>query len=323
MTLQLSDIGRRVVIRYQLSEPVNGAHATDVLGVLTDWQDDRLSVTTKSGEIVTVSRADILAAKVVPPRTVTRREIREVETVALDGWRGLEFETLGGWVLRAADGFTRRANACVPLADPDRPLDAAIDAVDRWYAERGLPPTFLIPSMLGTALEPVLEARGWPVVSEDVLVMTAALPTVAEAIRADLPPVRVRATPDATWLGSYHYRGGELPAAGHEVLTNTEILGFASVDHDGENAAIARGTVTEAPSGRRWAGVTAVEVDPAHRRQGLGTHIVAGIAQWAGGHDATDVFLQVSATNTAALRTYERLGFAEHHRYRYRRKPSE
>ena len=51
----------------------------------------------------------------------------------------VESERLGDWELRAASGFTRRANSVLPLGDPRLPLDEALDAVRRWYGDRGLP----------------------------------------------------------------------------------------------------------------------------------------------------------------------------------------
>ena len=44
--------------------------------------------------------------------------------------------------------------------------------------------------------------------------------------------------------------------------------------------------------------------------------------EWARGHGATDGYLQVSDGNASAIAMYQRLGFTEHHRYRYRRLPT-
>ena len=319
MTLRATDVGRRVVVRYRLPEPEDGARATDVLGVLTSWSDGKLVVRRKDGELVTVAEGDVLAAKVVPPRTVTRREIRDLEAAAAEGWRGLESELLGGWLLRAARGFTGRANSCLPLSDPGVPLSVAVDHVSRWYRERGLTPAFQVPDRLAPQLDAVLDAGGWRPPPENVLVMTAEVAIITAAFRDDLPPVAVAPSPDDAWLAAYHYRGGTLPAHARDVLVNASLAGFGAVDDGGRRVAIARGAVSDAPSGRRWLGITAVEVDPAARRRGLGTHVVAGVARWAESHGATHAYLQVSEGNAAALRAYERMGFTEHHRYHYRR----
>lgn len=321
MNLGTGDVGRRVVIRYRLDEPAGDAHATDVIGVLDSWADGALQVTTADGRTVEVDETAVIAAKPVPPRTVRRGEVRDLEAAAAAGWRALDAEWLGGWLLRASDGFTRRVNSCLPLGDPSMPIASAVDAVQRWYQARALSPAFQLPLPLAGALGRTLDAAGWTVASEDVLVMTASIADTVAATRPDLPPVRVDDEPDEQWLASYHYRGDELPPAARRVLANAEVVGFASADDGDERAAIARGAVTSAPSGRRWVGVTAVEVAPDHRRRGLGTHIVAGLASWAGEHGATDMYLQVSADNAAAIATYEKLGFVEHHRYHYRRAP--
>lgn len=324
MNLGTGDVGRRVVIRYRLDEPAGDAYATDVIGRLDAWTGGALHVTTAQGRTVEVAETAVIAAKPIPPRTVRRSEVRDLEAAAAGGWRALESEWLGGWLLRASDGFTRRANSCLPLDDPGVPVAAAVEAVRRWYGARALPPVFQLPLPLAGALGRTLDAAGWTVASEDVLVMTASIAETAAATRPHLSPVRVDDEPDEAWLASYHYRGEELPPAARRVLVNVDdagTVGFASADDGSERAAIARGAVTSAPSGRHWIGVTAVEVAPDHRRRGLGTHIVAGLASWAGERGATDMYLQVSADNAAAIAAYEKLGFVEHHRYHYRRAP--
>ncbi|MGH8774909.1 MAG: GNAT family N-acetyltransferase [Jiangellaceae bacterium] len=310
-------IGCRVVVRYRLS---TGGQATDVLGELARWDDGVLTVRRADGETVEVAAADVIAARQVAPRRLVRREIRALEAAAALGWQALESERLGGWLLRAAGGFTRRANSCLPLADPGVPLTVAVARVSHWYRERRLPPAFQVPAPLGRTLDTHLDGLGWPPAAEDVLVMTSPAAPVAAAVRGDLPSVTVSHVPDPAWLDGYHYRGGELPAHAREVLTNADTVGFASIDVDRRRVAFARGAVSDASDGRRWLGVTAVEVVPDTRRRGLGQQVMAGVAAWGRGHGATDVYLQVSEHNAAALAAYAQLGFTEHHRYHYRRR---
>jgi GNAT superfamily N-acetyltransferase len=87
---------------------------------------------------------------------------------------------------------------------------------------------------------------------------------------------------------------------------------FFTLRRDGEVAAIARSVVSSG-----WVGVSAVEVKPEHRRQGLAGSVMRAVLTDAASRGAQDVYLQVSDDNGAALRLYGRLGFTTHHRYRY------
>ena len=109
-------------------------------------------------------------------------EIVALERVAAQHWRGTEEEWLGGWLLRAAEGFTGRANSALPLADPGLPLGDALDAVTRWYAARGLPPMIAIPRPLGAdanaagyPLDHQLSERAWLTRPGPAFVMVAGL----------------------------------------------------------------------------------------------------------------------------------------------------
>jgi ribosomal protein S18 acetylase RimI-like enzyme len=313
--IRADHVGRRVVVRYRL--PADDL-ATDVLGRLVDRHAGVLRIRRADDSVVDVPLADVVAAKPVPERRVTRREVRALEAAAAKGWRAPDTAQLGGWLLRAAGGFTRRANSCLPLANPGMPVPAAVAEVERWYAARQLVPSFQVIIPLAEAVDSHLNALGWAEPSEDVLVMTSPLGPVADALRPDLASVAVTAEPDDAWLAAYHYRGETLPADARHVLVHADTVGFAAVDDGSRRVAVARGAVTDAPDGRRWVGITAVEVEPTARRRGLGTHVVAGVARWARRHGASDVYLQVSEDNAPALATYQRLGFIEHHRYHYR-----
>jgi GNAT superfamily N-acetyltransferase len=313
-----ADVGRRVVVRYRL---LAEGRATDVLGLLEAWSEGILSIRRSDGSTVEVNAVDIVAAKPVPPRPVTRRDVRAVEAAAALGWQALETSQMGGWLLRAAGGFTGRANSCLPLSAPGLPLSQAVTLVERWYESRGLIPAFQIPGPLSAGLDEYLDRVGWSPATRDVLVLVASVDTVAAFSRADLPAVVVSPRPDAAWLAAYHYSGASLPSGALKVLVNAETVGFGSVDQDGRCVAITRGAVSDAPDGRRWLGLTAVEVAPEARRRGLGSHVMAGVARWAWQHGATDVYAQVVERNTVAHAVYRRLGFTEHHRYHYRGGP--
>lgn len=261
-------------------------------------------------------------------------------------WRGTEEEWLGDWLLRAAEGFTGRANSALPLGDPGLPPDAAVAAVTEWYRARGLPPMIAVPTPAtpdspglssapgqalspGEALDLDLARRGWPVRSSPAFVMLADLPLEGLPLDglpldglagglADGRTVAVSRAPDDEWAARYHYRGQDhLPPIARKVLTSAEDQAFVSIREGAEVLAIARLSLAGG-----WAGLTAVEVNPAYRRQGLGTAITAAACEQAAGRGLSRVFLQVEVDNNAAQALYRGLGFRYSHRYHYRVAPA-
>ena len=103
--------------------------------------------------------------------------IPDLEQRAALGWRAPEEDQLGDWLLRAADGFTGRANSALAVGDPGRPLDRAAPVVRDWYRARGLPAMIAVPYPAGRPqAAPVgrfLAGRGWSVRSGAATVMTA------------------------------------------------------------------------------------------------------------------------------------------------------
>jgi N-acetylglutamate synthase len=314
-----ADVGKRVSVR-RLSEPgVAGEKFTDTVGVLTSWTDGVLLITRKSGESVRVAQSALVAGKVVPAAPARRRgpaaSYEELARVSARAWRPVESERLGEWELRAAAGFTRRANSVLPLGDPGLPLDEALTAVRRWYAGRGLPAYVQTATGAEGTQELLcaeLERRGW------VREVTAELWTGGLAPVADLAEgtgVVLSREADEAWLARYGRKGVSEVAL--RVLGSGPSVWFASVPGADAPAAIGRCVVDG-----RWASFAAVEVDPAQRRRGLATAVLAALARRALDEGASAAWLQVETDNAGARALYAGMGFAAHHTYHHYREPS-
>lgn len=229
-------------------------------------------------------------------------------------WPGLEQHRVGEWHVRAAGGFTSRANSALPLGDPDVDIEDAVDEVVRWYRARGLTPRLQLPGTLDGSPGPADEVaelcdrRGW-----------AAEPWTLVLTRASRPAGDVRglafdwsSEPDGSWLDLYHYRGSELPATARRVITAAPAT-YLNALLDGRLVGIGRASLAD-----QVVVLTAIEVVPAERRKGFGAAITEALAARGDEFGATSSALQVYQHNDVAVRLYRRLGFVDHHRYRYR-----
>ncbi|MFD7666926.1 GNAT family N-acetyltransferase [Streptomyces sp. NPDC059788] len=312
-----ADVGKRVSVRRLAGAGQGSARFTDTVGVLTSWDNGVLSITRRSGEIIRISEAAVVAGKVVPPAPARRRSpatsATELDRVAARGWPPVESEWLGEWQLRASAGFTRRANSVAPLGDPGLPLDAALERVRAWYGERDLPAYIQVSTGAPGTREQLaaeLDRRGWTreVTAET---RTSALAPVGD-LDADVSRVVLARETGAEWLRRYQ-RSAEPGPEVLKVLHGGPSVWFASVpDEAGGAAAIGRCVVDG-----RWAGFAAVEVGPEHRRRGLATAVMAALARKALDEGASAAYLQVETDNDGARALYDGLGFGTHHHYHH------
>ncbi|MFF8259308.1 GNAT family N-acetyltransferase [Streptomyces virginiae] len=308
-----ADVGKRVSVRRVETGLGGSPEFTDTVGVLTSWDQGVLLITKKNGQSVRIAQSSLVAGKVVPAAPARRRgpaaSFEELTRVSARAWQPLESEPLGGWTLRAAAGFTRRANSVLPAGDPGIPLDDALARVTAWYAERGLPA--YVQAATGAAgtqelLCAELERRGWA--SEaSAEVRIGALAPVGDVDAPASGSVALTRVPDEEWLGRYGRVSD--PDVARRVLVQGPSVWFASLPG---GRAIGRCVVDG-----RWAGFAAVTVDPAHRREGLATAVMAALARRALEEGASAAWLQVETDNAGALALYDGLGFSTHHVYHH------
>ncbi len=314
-TLPVIPLGRRVVLRYRLPagypQPL-----TDVIGELVSL--DPPTVRAADGQVVAVAPDRVVAMKALGPRPIRTKEIRALEAAAAFGWPGIEQGWVDGWLLRAGNGYTNRANSAVPLGSSDGPAAFGPDTLQRigeWYTAHGLPVQLALPDRLAT-LPP-----GWRSRRETRLL---AIDIENFVLPQGPRMVRIVPAPDDAWLSMHRY-GGEDPAT--QPVSTPPLVEVLTAVHDGEVGfaslglpqpiAIGRGALTTAPDGRRWIGLTCVAVAAEHRRHGLGSLICAELIRWGADRGATHAYLQVETENTGAIAMYHELGFLDHHTYRY------
>jgi GNAT superfamily N-acetyltransferase len=310
------DVGARVSVRRRVERALS-----DIVGDLESLDDEILAVRTSAGSVVKVSRADVVAARVVG---ASPRGAVEIEGFAARGWPAPDSQWLGQWWLRCADGFTARANSVRPRGTPGVPLAAALDHVAAWYGARGLPARVQV--VVGSSLDRELAQRGWTAAPE-VSVMTATLAMVASRLpesgapssnapNTAAPNITVASAASSDWLALF--RGGDTPPVARAILDGPPVVGFATLlDDAGATVAIGRAAV-ETP----WVGFTAIEVEPGMRRHGYGRAVMAQLTSWSRDRGALRAYLEVLATNEPAVALYASLGFTEHHRYACREAPS-
>ena len=324
-------IGRRVVVRHRV-----GDKQTDAVGELSADGAD-LVVQTRRGP-VRVARSAVTAVRAIPPAPARRASltaIARLEELCADAWPAFVDERLGAWRLRATGGFTARANSALAIGDPGLPTAAALAAVRTFADRHGITPRVQAP--VGSPWDKAVAAQGW------VLDVGHAAGSVVSVQVADLGKLAVGPAADGTAASG---------AAGSPVADGTAVeVG----EHTGEAATVEVGAPTDAwwrivlggpptPAQRHVLGgagaltvadangvvgagrvvvvadhlhVSVLTVDPALRRRGHGTALLAAAARWGRDHGARWGVLQVAVHNTAALALYARAGWTEHHRYRY------
>jgi N-acetylglutamate synthase len=256
--------------------------------------------------------------ELVPPGPAT---VHLIEELAANAWPAPVTQVVGGWRLRFAWGVTRRANSVLANDHHDGPrLAERMELVEAFYARRGQPARYQIsPASRPDGLDAALADRGY-LGRLRVLVLCAPLASVLERLPPPGDRVAVAGEPDAAWLETLrallgYYGDG---AAVRRTLRGIgPPAGYAAVRQDGRPLAIGR-----AVAERGFAGVFGMATLPEARRRGLGTAVLAALADWAAGQGATRLYLQVDDDNAGAMRLYRRAGFEAVYAYHYRERPS-
>ena len=240
--------------------------------------------------------------------------ITRLEELSINAWAPLQNMVYDGWVIRMANGYTKRANAVHPLYASQEGLDEKIAFCETLFSRYGLPAIFKLTSASQPPeLDDVLKERGYDFEPE-VSVQTFALPQFDGVIA---PEVRIEPEPSAQWLAAFQRMQG---LSDEKKTTLTKMLAnilperaFASIALDGHVIACGLGVEQSG-----FVGLYDIATDEHFRRRGYGRMIVESLLAWGKQRSAQSAYLQVMIDNDPALNLYEKIGFQEVYRYWYR-----
>ena len=304
----LTHVGERLSVRVQSEE----GHTDDLVGILLPSGE----LETKSG-VRAFDPAHVVAWRVVKAPLGTgipmSQRILDIESASSELWTTSDQERTPRWLMRAAGGYTRRANSMIPIAAPweskvwgASSLEDDLAEGERFYHARGLPTILALPLPLFEGLASDLLAKGWKK-SLDISVMVRIDRKLVSEIAGD-HRIEISTVPDARWITAH---GREIGSQGYEVLTSGTPK-FLSYIHDGEVVATARVGFSG-----QWSALGAVRVAPEHRRQGIARALVMHSINLAQNEGFPFMLLQVDCDNLGAIALYESLGFTHHHRNIY------
>jgi N-acetylglutamate synthase len=236
-----------------------------------------------------------------------------LERAGMKAWPGIEMSKNGSWVLRAANGYTQRANSVQPL-DPndDDDLDTRIAQIRDWYSARELPPIFRMTPLASPKLALALDAACWTVADRSCS-LAMEMPDVAPDPRGEcLDPFGDRFLDSQRTMQGYSedrmqkfvalMRAVSVPMTGVVLYSDENVPVASSLWAVAEGVAVTGNVVT----------------DTAQRRKGFGGAMMRTGLAWAKDQGAAAAALNVVADNVAGRGLYASLGYRWLFDYVYR-----
>ncbi|HEX9325880.1 MAG TPA: GNAT family N-acetyltransferase [Reyranella sp.] len=184
------------------------------------------------------------------------------------------------------------------------------------YRERRQLPVWRLTPLAPPAVVDLLAGRGCRPIERSLLQICPLNPGFAPS-----PEVSIQPEPSAAWLEAFctysPVRPEHRDTMRRMLASIAAPAGFAFVEEAGQPMAMAIGAV----QGDHM-GLFDVLVMPQARRRGLARKVTESLYAWAWRHGARFAYLQVVATNTAAMPLYTAQGFRTVYDYEYFVPPS-
>jgi ribosomal protein S18 acetylase RimI-like enzyme len=240
--------------------------------------------------------------------------IQPIEELSMNAWPALNSLHYDGWLLRFANGYTRRANSINPLYVSALELPEKIAYCEQLYGSRRQATVFKMTTAAQPShLDDFLAAQGY---THDALTSVQTL-NLDGVDSPRLEAVIMESGLTESWLDAYCRLNS---VDQRHTATMTQMLNrilpahcFCALKQGDQTVAVGL-----AVAERGYVGLFDIVTAAAYRNRGLGTQLLLNLLQWGKANHAHSAYLQVMRNNSAALNLYAKLGFREVYTYWYR-----
>lgn len=247
---------------------------------------------------------------------VNNDKIRLLQEISCNAWPALKNQLLNGWVIRLAEGITRRANSVLPLSYYGNDVQEDIDQAEQIYNQWNLPSIFQIPDYFEPSnLLSTLEKRGY-IKEAESLVMKCAINKISEIRQNQRFSYTHNKQESDDWFNALQQfsKASDERIKGVRKIIN-RISQPKNFFYARENDAIIG--ITLVILERSHLGIYNMITNPKFRRQGIAKSIFAEIINWCRDQNIETIYLQVQGDNLGAINLYKSINLIETFRYRY------
>lgn len=252
-------------------------------------------------------------------------KIEEIEELAMNALPAIQTMFYKGWIIRMANGYTKRANSINPLyhhsfTNDEKNTVNKINEVERILHTKNIKPVYKINSDAQMQkLDMALQDKGYHY-SDLTSVKVADLTNLSfPENSSNSLIISERLTDD--WLQNVCMLNNinleNRKTLQHMLQLIIPEVRYFTLKNNENNEVVACGmSVLQ----REYLGLFDIVTNRNYRNKGHGLDLVSRILKWGLENGAEKAYLQVMTNNYPALKLYEKLGFQEKYTYWYRSK---
>lgn len=240
--------------------------------------------------------------------------IRKIEEISMNAWPSLNTIIYDGWILRFANGVTRRSNSINPIYSSNFEIEEKLDYCESLYKECNLPVIYKLSNEVHPKnLDNILNNRGYSIdANTSVQISNFGDNNYKHSLLANF-----NENIKAKWIDFYieqNFFNKDKIDTYLKILNNITLKKCFLILSDKNNIfGCALAVIQE-----RFIGIFDVVVNENHRNKGYGKILINNILYWGKQNKADTAYLQVFNTNKIAINLYTKLGFKENYQYWYR-----
>ncbi|OKH46252.1 hypothetical protein NIES2101_25315 [Calothrix sp. HK-06] len=235
----------------------------------------------------------------------------DIELASYSSWQAFEQIDYYGWIIRFANGYTKRANSVNVLTKDFGNLLTMVEHCESFYRERKQPTIFRLLSFVDDAsLDSYLANIGYKYIDPSLVLYQKLDYSYNQ-------PLSLITVEQKLWMHTYcSIAGINLSAQENHMKILSQVPKqslFAILEENGQAVACGVGVICNS-----YFGIFDIITQQRSRNKGYGTKLIMNMLSWAWKAGAQDAYVQVMAANAPAVRLYEKLGYRRLYHYWYR-----